>query len=184
MKIRYGMRSMMNRLFYRILSGKFGARMQLRILMRQTAGAFEVDVPKAAGLAASELLKTYAQFTADASKHVMEEGQDIEQLHQKLYDMAYSLGSSLRRWMRPEDDQECFAILALLYRNIGILLSETASGEIYVHKCYFGAFYTPGICSLISAIDQGIFAGIYQRGRLEFEQRITEGHDKCKAYLN
>ncbi|MCD8015376.1 MAG: hypothetical protein LUG99_19890 [Lachnospiraceae bacterium] len=173
----------MNRFIYRILSSQTGARIQIRILLRQTARTFGVNAPRTTGMSASELLRTYAQFTADESRRAMDSGQDLVQLHQKLYDMAYHLGSRLRRWMRPHDDQDCLAILALLYQNIEILISERNPGEFYVRKCYFSAFYTPEVCSLISGIDQGIFAGIYQRGRLTFEDRITEGYNQCKACL-
>ncbi|MCD8074610.1 MAG: hypothetical protein LUF27_06180 [Lachnospiraceae bacterium] len=173
----------MNRFIYRILSSPSGARMQIRILLRQTARIFGVDAPRTAGMSASELLRTYAQFTADESRNAMDSGQDLVQLHQKLYNMAYHLGSSLRRWMRPHDDQECLAILTLLYKNIEILINERDPGEFYVRKCYFSAFYTPEVCRLISGIDQGIFAGIYQHGRLTFEDRITEGYNQCRACL-
>lgn len=173
----------MNRLIYRILSSPSGACIQIRILLRQTARVFGVDAPRTAGMSASELLRTYAQFTSGASRNAMDSGQDLEQLHQKLYDMAYHLGSSLRQWMRPHGDQDCLAILTLLYKNIEILINERAPGEFYVRKCYFSAFYTPEVCRLISGIDQGIFAGIYQRGKLTFEERITEGYNQCKANL-
>ncbi len=173
----------MNRLIYHLLSGASGARLEIRILTRQTARVFDVDAPGTRGRSAAEDLKAYAQFTTDASAHALRSGQDIKVLRRKLYCMAYGLGSDLRRWMRPLDERECLAIVTLLYRNIGIQISEETPGTFRVSSCYFSAFYTPEICSLISAIDQGIFAGIYRGGKLTFHQRITEGQDTCRATL-
>ncbi|MCC8047119.1 MAG: hypothetical protein LIP12_16805 [Clostridiales bacterium] len=171
----------MNRLIYSALSSRFGANLELRILMRQTAKAFGVDVPKATGRSTPELLKAYAQFTAKEAMRATQQGDDLETLHQKLYQMAYTLGSHLRRWLNPKDKKDCFSVIALLYRNIGIQIDEETPGAFCVCKCYFSDFYTPEICSVISAIDQGIFAGIYQGGKLTFHERITGGCAVCRA---
>ncbi|MCD8224101.1 MAG: hypothetical protein LUC99_04485 [Clostridiales bacterium] len=171
----------MNRLIYRALSSRFGANLELQILMRQTAKAFGVDVPNAAGRSTPELLKAYAQFTAKEAMRAIQHGDDLETLHQKLYQMTYTLGSRLRRWLNPKDEKDCFSVIALLYRNIGIQICEESPGTVCVRKCYFSGFYTPEVCSVISAIDQGIFAGIYQSGKLTFRERITEGYDVCRA---
>ncbi len=214
----------MNRLIYHLLSSKLGARLEIQILMRQTAKAFCEDGilrnhhcpesdPRIAGqrnprpsarisagrknqafgdgqllhpsvrLSKQELLDTYARFTADAARRAIDSGQDMKQLHHRLYCMARQLGTQLRRWLKPENDQECQDIIALLYRNIGINIKESSPGKFTVQKCYFSTFYTPDICAVISAIDQGIFAGIYGRGRLTFRERITEGRNTCKAYF-
>ncbi len=171
----------MNKVTYRLLSGKIGASLEIRILMRQTAGIFGVEAPKTAGLSASKLLQDYAKLTADAAMRAIKSGQDLKSLQKKLYHMAYRLGSGARRWLRPRDERECLAILVLLYRNIGITIREVTPGKFCVYKCYFSAFYTPEVCSVISALDKGIFAGIYAGGRLTFRQRITEGKDVCWA---
>lgn len=171
----------MNRLIYRALSGRFGANLELRILMRQTAKAFGVDSPKTARCSTPELLKAYAQFTAKEAMQAIQHGDKLETLHQKLYQMTYTLGSRLRRLLNPKDEKECFSVITLLYRNIGIQICEESPGTVCVRKCYFSGFYTPEICSVISAIDQGIFAGIYQGGKLTFHERITEGCDVCRA---
>ncbi|MCD7735553.1 MAG: hypothetical protein LUI07_01060, partial [Lachnospiraceae bacterium] len=101
----------------------------------------------------------------------------------RLYHMARHLGTQLRRGLKPENERECQAVIALLYRNIGIKIQESSPGEFTVQKCYFSTFYTPEICAVISAIDQGIFAGIYKKGSLTFRERITEGRHTCKAFL-
>ncbi|MCD7763601.1 MAG: hypothetical protein LUI14_10485 [Lachnospiraceae bacterium] len=171
----------MNRLIYCALSSRYGANLELRILMRQTAKAFGVESPKTARCSTPKRLKAYAQFTAKEAMRAIQDGDDLETLHQKLYEMAYALGNRLRGWLRPVDKKECLAIVTQLYRNIGIQMEEEAPGTVCVRKCYFSDFYTPEICSVISAIDQGIFAGIYQCGKLTFRERITEGYDVCRA---
>ena len=171
----------MNLLIYRILSSKFGANLELRILMRQTANAFGVGAPKAAGQSNSELLRTYAQFTSKEVMRDIQHGDTLESLHQKLYEMAYYLGNQIRRWLKPKDEKERFVVITLLYHNIGIQMEGEAPGTICVRKCYISGFYTPEVCDLISAIDQGIFAGIYQGSKLTFHERITEGCDVCLA---
>ncbi|MCD7840473.1 MAG: hypothetical protein LUG46_07625 [Erysipelotrichaceae bacterium] len=170
----------MNRLLYRILSSKFGAYLEIKILMRQTAKVFGVKSPTVIGFSLSKLLKAYAQLTTDISMKFIENKQDRNQLYQNLYDMAYHLGSDLRWWLRPQNNQDCFSIIEMLYRHIGITLCEESS-TICVYQCYFSDFYTPEVCSIISAIDQGIFAGVYQGGTLSFYKRITEGYEKCEA---
>ncbi|MCD7824988.1 MAG: hypothetical protein LUH14_03385 [Clostridiaceae bacterium] len=197
----------MNRLIYCILSSRPGVRLELQILLRQTAKAFGVDAPEippiaerffncsascrrsegggvfrsAAECSAPELLRVYAQFTAEEAVRVIQNGDDLETLRQTLYQMAYNLGSHLRRWLSPKDEKECLAIVTLLYRNIGIQIEEEAPGTFCVRKCFFSDFYTPEVCSVISGIDRGIFAGIYRGGKLVFRERITEGCDVCRA---
>ncbi len=173
----------MNRPVYRLLAGALGARVEIGTLMRRTAAAFGEEAPKTARLSARERLKCYAAYTAEAAGRAIQSGQDPDLLHEKLYQMAHSLGSSLRRWLRPKDEEECFAILRLLYRHIGITLREVQPGEVCVDACYFSSFYTPEVCSVISAVDQGVFAGVYGGGRLTFRERITEGQSHCRADL-
>ncbi len=169
----------MNKFAFHLLS--VGGDIEIRILMRQTARAFEVDVPKTAGLSTEDILRRYAIFTADESARAIWGGRDQQKLRRDLYRMAYRLGSSVRLLLRPRDDTECFSILTVLYRNIGIDIAQDSPGDIRVDKCYFSDFYTPGICSLISAIDKGIFAGVCHRGKLKFRERITGGSDACRA---
>ncbi|MCD7724713.1 MAG: hypothetical protein LUI12_04070 [Clostridiales bacterium] len=171
----------MNGIIYFVLSGRLGAWMELQILMRQTAKAFAVNAPKTAGLSAKEILKAYAQFTAKEALRAMQSGQNLETLCQKLYQMAYVLGSRLRRWLNPKNEEDCLAIITMLYRNIGIQICEEETGHFCVRKCYFSSFYTREICNVISAIDKGIFAGVYQGGKLSFRERITEGCSVCRA---
>ncbi len=171
----------MNRSIYRFLSGKHGEKLEIRILMSETAKVFGADAPETAGLSSEELLRKYAIFSSEKAARAIWTGKDQVELRRNLYRMAYRLGSILRVLVRPKDDGECFAVIALLYKNIGISIAEDGSGRIRVDRCCFSDFYTPQICSVISAIDKGIFAGVYHGGELKFRERITEGRDACRA---
>ncbi|MCD8300111.1 MAG: hypothetical protein LUC41_02885 [Clostridiales bacterium] len=171
----------MNKLTYRLLSGRAGAGLEIRILMRCTAGVFGEKMPKAADFPAHGLLERYAKYTAHEAEKAIHSGRDLRLLRKELYKMAKDLGFGLRRLLRPEDEQECLAILIMIYHNIGIDIREESPGKIIVKRCYFSHFYTPEVCTVISAIDKGIFAGVYHGGRLRFSRRITEGHRECRA---
>ncbi len=173
----------MNRLMLRLLSSRLGADFEIRTLTRQTAAVFNMDAPRVKGISISKQLKNYACFTSNAARQAIENGEDLNELHQELYHMACGLGESLIRWMKPADERERQAIFVLLYRNLGITIREKRPNEFCVYKCYFAAFYSPEICDVISGIDQGIFAGILGGGTLTFHQRITEGCPVCRADL-
>ncbi len=173
----------MNKLIFHFLSGRYGEKLELQILLRQTAKAFGLKAPKIRGLSAPELLERYAAFTADAARHAIEDGQDLSSLRCRLFRMTARLGSRLRRLLRPKNERDLQAVIRMLYRSIGIAIREESPASFCVSNCYFSAFYTPEICRVISAVDQGIFAGIYGGGRLRFRERITEGCKVCRADL-
>jgi hypothetical protein len=58
---------------------------------------------------------------------------------------------------------------------------EGERGEVTIARCYFSSYYSPQVCRLMSAMDQGLFAGLSGGGRLIFMTRITEGYDHCQA---
>ena len=69
----------------------------------------------------------------------------------------------------------------ILYEMLGIEFLDTGQGTITIPKCFFSQYYTDQICQLISALDEGVLAGLSGGGRLDFSQRLTEGNDCCKA---
>ncbi len=173
----------MNKAIFHFLSGRYGAKLELKILLRQTAKAFGEKTPKMKGLSAAEPLECYAAYTADAARRAIGDGQDLSGLRRRLFAMTARLGGRLRRLLEPKSERDCQAIIRMLYRNIGITIREESPGSFCVFACYFSAFYTPDVCKVISAVDQGIFAGIYGGGRLMFRERITEGSRECMADL-
>ncbi|MCD7855359.1 MAG: hypothetical protein LUG66_07065 [Clostridiales bacterium] len=173
----------MNKFIYKILSRRLGAYFEIRILMRKTAEVFGVRPPKTCRASGEEKLKLYARFTASEVMRLIQSGYDINHVQQKLFNMAYNLGSSLRQRLKPKSKQECFSVIKLLYKNIGIVINEESLGKFCIEECFFSAYYTPETCAVISAADKGIFAGIYNGKRLSFSRRITEGYNECLANL-
>lgn len=57
----------------------------------------------------------------------------------------------------------------------------TCPGTVTVRRCYFSRFYAPNMCRVMSAMDRGIFAGLFGGGELTFKSRITEGLPCCRA---
>ena len=53
---------------------------------------------------------------------------------------------------------------------------------VTIRRCFFAAHYPPEVCRFMSAMDEGIVAGLCG-GRLVFSQRLTEGADCCRARI-
>lgn len=66
-----------------------------------------------------------------------------------------------------------------LYRLVGIDMALGVEGDLLVRRCSFNDVYTPDVCGIMSAVDEGIIAGLTGEGSLSFAQRLTEGHDTC-----
>jgi hypothetical protein len=75
------------------------------------------------------------------------------------------------------------ALGQILYRAIGIEIQGDGQGNVTVKRCYFSQFYAGSVCDLISALDDGLFAGLSGGGRLTFSERLTEGSGCCRAKL-
>jgi hypothetical protein len=75
------------------------------------------------------------------------------------------------------------AISRRLYGLLHIDFQGDFSGNITIKKCYFSSYYSKEICQLISALDEGIAAGLSGGGKLSFFQRITEGQPCCQGRL-
>jgi len=69
----------------------------------------------------------------------------------------------------------------LLYGTMGIDFRGSDDGNILIGKCAFSDFYESRTCALISALDEGLLAGLAGGGRLEFSERITDGQSRCRA---
>ena len=68
-----------------------------------------------------------------------------------------------------------------MYDAIGVDFRGDAAGVVTVSRCYFSDVYTPEVCRLVSALDEGLLAGLAGGGRLTFSQRLTEGAVCCRA---
>lgn len=152
-------------------------------LIAATATGFGRAMPEVAGRSYDERLTIYARFTRDETERAMREGQDLEGIQIRLRREAFVLGQRLRGILGVEGPGEALAAARPLYRAIGIDFRGTPTGEVTVCRCFFRDFYTPEVCRLASALDEGVLAGLAGGGRLVFSQRMTDGHDCCRAHF-
>ncbi len=150
-------------------------------LAAATAAGFGSDVPALDGASRNDRLAAYARFTRREAERAFREGRDLDELQTRLRGEAFALGERMRRLLGVEGVADTMAAARTLYRMIDIDFSGTPRGEITVRRCFFRDYYTPEVCRLISAIDEGVLAGLSGGGHLEFSQRLTEGADRCLA---
>lgn len=155
-------------------------RWALEALFRGTAEVFGREVPHD-GASFDERLRAYAQFTTLEAGRALERGDDLDALEGRLWRNAHQLGERLRRFLRLAGTEDALALARVLYGFIGIDFRAEARGEITIERCFFSNFYSPPICRLVSALDEGLLAGLGGGGRLEWSARITEGAPRCKA---
>jgi hypothetical protein len=161
----------------------FLRRRGLSELFAITAQAFGVNPPDINGLRESQQLEIFARFTEEQAQAFLTGKRDVSPVRDALYTGAYRLGGNLRRALLISSPPEVMECAALLYRTIGIEFRGSPGGKIMISRCSFSRFYSPETCRLISALDEGILAGLSGKGRLAFESRITEGNDCCRAYF-
>ena len=155
----------------------------LRNLFSATAQAFGVDPPPVKGLSTGRLLQAYAVFTREQSEKLWTENRDQGEVERKLFQNALDLGTALRQRLRLRSREDVIRASRMLYRVLGISFEGRPDGRVIIRDCYFSRFYTGRVCRLVSALDAGAAAGISGGGKLEFSQRMTEGHDTCRASL-
>ncbi len=94
---------------------------------------------------------------------------------------AYQLGQMHGQMLRVRTIEEVMAMGRILYRILGIEFQGNAQGGVVISHCYFSRFYSGQVCRIMSAMDQGLFAGLSGGGQLVFTSRITEGQPCCRA---
>jgi len=149
-------------------------RLQLQVLLDTTARAFAMPGKKIRSRTARGALREYAAFTGKCMKYGKADPK-------KLREEAYRTGNLIRRITGFRESRDIERLVFYLYSNLQISMSGHIPGEIVVSRCYFGRFYSPEQCALMSFVDEGIIAGISGGGRLEFAERITEGCGRCRA---
>ena len=172
----------------RSLSHSVKLRM-LEELARIAAEGFGAAAPKWAGSSFAARLAEYARFTAHEAECLVAAGDDpaTEAAKDRLRAGATQLGVSVRATLGIRGEEEAFTALKLLYRQIGIDVGGRSSGaparEITVGSCYFADYYSESVCRVIEALDQGLVAGLFDGGSLEFFERLTGGRPCCRALL-
>jgi hypothetical protein len=156
---------------------------RIRELFELSATAFEVAVPNLSGLAYCELLKKYACFLKTESNKIHADARKETVVRDRLYKSAVKAGLRLKDELRIQSYDEALAASRIFYRIIGIDFSGDKNGNITIRKCFFSAFFSPENCRLVSALDEGVAAGL-SGGVLTFTQRITGKKDCCRARMS
>ena len=162
----------------------FFKKKALRDLFSLTAQAFGSDPPGTRRKSYLTLLESYALFTRSEAERHLGEGRDAEAVRRRLFAGACELGDRLRRRFRLRRPDEVLLMSKILYRVLGIEFEARAGGEVKIASCFFSRFYTAETCRLISALDEGMAAGLSSGGRFEFYERITEGSAGCRGRIS
>jgi hypothetical protein len=153
----------------------------LHRLASATAGGFGVSMPSGRGLSYRKYLQCYAQFTCDAAMRALEQGKDLNALRTRLWANSFALGDRVRKHLHLRSRWAVMTAARLLYRIIGIDFRGSSGGEVRIISCFFSHYYSPSVCQLISALDDGLLSGLAGGGSLTFQYRLTEGHPCCEA---
>jgi hypothetical protein len=159
----------------------FVRRQALEALFAGTAEAFGYPVPPPIEHSYAGRLREYARFTRWATDEWLTNGQDGPEVERRLFEQGKRLGQKVRRLFHLRTNTDALAAGRWLYRLIGIEFQRSANGDSVVSRCFFSSYYSGRVCRLMSAMDDGVFAGLSGGGRLTFTQRITEGYGCCKA---
>jgi hypothetical protein len=156
---------------------------QLDELFQLTAHAFGCTAPERSGRSYKERLRAYALFTSHEAEKCLRQGKKLGEVEKRLFLAACRLGQDISRKFCLRSPDEIMNISKILYRFLGIDFEGKPDGEVTIRRCFFSDYYTPQICRLISALDEGLASGLSGGGRLSFSQRITEEKDCCIARL-
>ncbi len=164
-----------------IYTPEFVKRRAIAELFHATAAAFEADVPSIGGLGSQTCLSEYARFTQRQAEQALRDGRAVAVIKQRLYWNAVAMGARYGRWLRLWSAADVMAVGRVLYRILETDFQGDAAGEVVVSRCYFSRYFSADVCRLMSAADDGLFAGLSNGGRLTFSARITEGRPCCRA---
>ncbi len=148
-----------------------------------TARSFGVPSPNFQGLSYDRMLAAFALFTKVEAEELARERLNVQAVRDRLFQNSRELGERLRSWFRLQTLEDIFLLSRRLYQVLGIDLEGRPDGEILIRRCFFSRSYTPEVCRIISSLDEGMAAGLSGGCRLDFYQRITEGHGSCRARL-
>ena len=155
----------------------------LRWLLRRTADAFGVPRPTFRWISSPDLLPTYATFSTTQSVFAARRGGDVDAVRRALRTSAHRAGTCLRSALGIRTTADAMAAAHAIYRLIGIDLWGSSAGDVVVTRCSFAGTYSPEVCSVMSSLDAGLFAGLTSGRHLTFTRRLSEGAPTCTAIL-
>ena len=157
-------------------------KVEVAVLLRSFSRALGVEAPSLRGASGDEALRMYGAFTAACLRMALEDERTERYARRRLGEEAFALGARLRplAGVCPWGGR---GLASLLYEGICIKLAWEDGQRVRFGPCAFAAHYSPGVCGLMSAFDEGFLRGILgePKARLEFACRITEGAPYCRA---
>ena len=162
----------------RLAGGKKG----LKDLFRMTAEAFGQQPPDLRAMSRADILQSYACFTRTEAERSLAAGTE-QAVRETLRDRSVRLGRDIRSRLPIRNRADEAAALRAIYRLLAIDLAVDAHGGVTIRRCSLAAHYPPEICRFMSAMDEGIVAGL-SGGRLVFSERLTEGSDRCRGRID
>lgn len=161
---------------------RFVCRHQLEALFEATAEAFRVSIPHIKTLSFEDCLGLYAGFTRDHAELCIKQGNE-EEGQSRLFRCAYLIGQHFRATLYIKTMREVMRMGTVIYKMLHISFQGDPAGNIIINRCFFSAYYSGRVCRLVSSLDEGLLAGLAGGGKLSFSQRITEGHQCCRAHF-
>jgi len=158
-------------------------RKRLKQLFTLTAKAFGSNTPRMEGISLDEILERYARFTRKEAEKSISRPEAREKVRERLYLNAFTLGCELRRKYRIRTLRDALQMGRIIYKVLKIDFCGDGARGIVIKKCFFSNYYSAEVCALISAIDEGIMAGLTSGLRIRFIERITDGNECCRAYF-
>ncbi len=161
---------------------------KLKELFRLTADAFQAEIPELRRLSFSECLREYAIFTRrQAECCIGGKGRCTpEEAKSRLAVNSFLMGKHLKKYLHIMNRKESIEALGMIYRLIGIDFQcgspSVTPEEFVIRRCFFSSYYSPEVCRLVSALDEGLAEGL-TGDKLCFVQRITEGAGCCIGCL-
>ncbi len=162
----------------------FVRRRKLAELVRRAADAFGAVPPDVRDQTLPERLRTFAAFTNEEAELACRDARgddDDAAVRSRLRATARDFAGAIGRDLGVKGRADAMRAARLLYRGLGIDFKAGADGTITIRRCYFADWYSPRVCALMSAMDEGVLSGLAGGGRLEFGVRITEGCRRCEA---
>lgn len=152
-----------------------------RRLFTLAARAFGCDAVFVSGLPYGGMTEEFAMFTAKQSLKCLKDDASASEAARRLRESAFDFGREIRSVLGLKTRSEVMRAARLLYRILGIDFRGASDGGIIIAKCGFARFYSPDICEFISALDEGMLAGLAGGGTLSFKGRITGDLPSCTA---
>jgi hypothetical protein len=158
-------------------------RGKLAALFEITAEAFAGRETRPVVRGYRSLLSDYALYTRNEAARALENPESLAAIRSRLYHGAYRLGAALRCELGVKTRGDFQTAVRAVYKALKIDLSFDQAGGFTVRKCFFSGYYSGVVCAIVSALDQGLVAGLSNGGQMDFSERITENSPCCRGRI-